>query len=133
GRSRRTQDGRTVGTVAYLPPEQALGGEVTPRADLYSLGALLYECLTGRPPFLGDDPVAIISQHINTPPVAPSWHRADCPKALEALVLRLLAKDPTARPESATDVLAALAAITAEPAQTTARAEPDERSLDALA
>ena len=93
-RSRLTQEGMIVGTVAYLPPEQALGGEVTPRADLYSLGALLYELLTGRPPFLGDDPVSVISQHINTPPVAPSWHAPDCPRALEALVLRLLAKDP---------------------------------------
>ena len=87
-----------VGTVAYMPPEQALGGEVTPRADLYSLGAMLYELLTGRPPFLGDDAVAMISQHINTPPVAPSWHAPDCPRALQALVLRLLAKDPSERP-----------------------------------
>ena len=79
-RSRLTQAGMIVGTVAYMPPEQALGGEVTPRSDLYSLGAMLYECLTGRPPFLGDEPVAIIGQHINTPPVAPSWHRADCPQ-----------------------------------------------------
>ena len=77
--------------------------------------------------------MAVISQHINTPPVAPSWHRADCPRALEALVLRLLAKDPLTRPESATDVLAALAAIEAEPATAAARTEPDERSLDALA
>jgi tetratricopeptide (TPR) repeat protein len=132
-RSRLTQEGMIVGTVAYLPPEQALGGEVTPRADLYSLGALLYEFLTGRPPFLGDDPVGIISQHINTPPVAPSWHRADCPKALEALVLRLLAKDPTSRPESAADVLAALAAIQPTAAQVEPSAAPDEHSLDALA
>ena len=63
-----------VGTVSYMPPEQAMGGEVTPRADLYSLGAMLYEMVTGRPPFLGDESVAIISQHINTPPVAPTWH-----------------------------------------------------------
>ena len=132
-RSRLTQEGMIVGTVAYLPPEQALGGEVTPRADLYSLGALLYECLTGRPPFLGDDPVAVIGQHINTPPVAPSWHRPDCPRALEALVLRLLSKDPMARPESASDVLAALAAIESAPVPTATRSEPDERSLDALA
>ena len=59
-------------TVSYMPPEQAMGGEVTPRADLYSLGAMLYEMVTGRPPFLGDDSVAIIGQHINTPPVAPT-------------------------------------------------------------
>jgi len=64
--------------------------------------------VTGRPPFLGDDSVAIIGQHINTPPVAPTWHNGQCPRSLEALMLRLLAKDPSERPGSASDVLAAL-------------------------
>ena len=100
-----------VTTVSYMPPEQALGGEVTPKSDLYSLGAMLYEMVTGRPPFLGDDSVAIIGQHINTPPVAPTWHNGECPRALDALILRLLAKDPAERPESATDVLSALVAV----------------------
>ena len=81
---------------------------MTPRADLYSLGAMLYEMVTGRPPFLGDDSVAIIGQHINTPPVAPTWHNGQCPRPLEALILRLLAKDPSERHGSASDVLAAL-------------------------
>ena len=103
-----------VGTVSYMPPEQAMGGEVTPQADLYSLGAMLYELVTGRPPFLGDDAVAIIGQHINTPPVAPSWHNPACPRDLEALILRLLAKDPAQRPAHAGDVLTALAAVDVE-------------------
>ena len=55
-----------------------MGGEVTPRSDLYSLRAMLYEMTCGRLPFLGDDPVAIIGQHINTPPVAPTWHNESC-------------------------------------------------------
>ncbi len=110
-RSRLTTEGMMVGTVSYMPPEQAMGGEVTPRSDLYSLGAMLYEMVTGRPPFLGDDSVAIIGQHINTPPVAPTWHNSECPRSLDALVLRLLAKDPAERPESASDVLAALDAL----------------------
>ena len=80
--SRLTQHGMMVGTVSYMPPEQAMGGEVTAKADLYSLGAMLYEMVTGRPPFVGDDSVAIIGQHINTPPVSPTWHRADLPPAL---------------------------------------------------
>ena len=102
-RSRLTQEGLMVGTVAYMPPEQALGRTPDASSDLYAAGATLYEMLTGRPPFLGDDAVAIISQHINTRPVAPSWHRSEIPQRLEALVLELLEKDPAARPPGALD------------------------------
>ena len=113
-----------------------MGGEVTPQSDLYSLGAMLYEMVTGRPPFLGDDSVAIIGQHINTPPVAPTWHNSSCPRALDALILRLLAKDPSERPESASDVLAALDAIDLAAdvgAQGLAPLRGEEHSLDSLA
>jgi len=109
--SRLTQSGMMVGTYYYMPPEQAMGGEVTAKADLYSLGAMLYEMVTGRPPFPGDDAVAVIGQHINTPPVSPSWHRPDLPSPLAALIMRLLEKDPQKRPASATEVLKALEAI----------------------
>jgi tetratricopeptide (TPR) repeat protein len=111
--SRLTKSGMMVGTYYYMPPEQAMGGEVTAKADLYSLGAMLYERVTGRPPFTGDDSVAIIGQHINTPPVSPSWHRPDLPSPLAALILRLLEKDPQKRPASAADVLKALETIEA--------------------
>jgi tetratricopeptide (TPR) repeat protein len=106
-----TQPGMMVGTVTYMPPEQAMGSKVTAKADLYSLGAMLYEMVTGRPPFVGDDSIAIIGQHINTPPVSPTWHQADLPPALETLILQLLEKDPEKRPESAAVVLQALEAI----------------------
>jgi tetratricopeptide (TPR) repeat protein len=111
--SRLTQHGMMVGTVSYMPPEQAMGGEVTAKADLYSSGAMLYEMVTGRPPYVGDDSIAIIGQHINTPPVSPSWHRADLPPALETLILQLIEKDPAKRPDSAAVVLQALEAIEA--------------------
>ena len=133
-RSRLTQEGMMVGTVSYMPPEQAMGGEVTPRSDLYSLGAMLYEMVCGRPPFLGDDSVAIIGQHINTPPVAPTWHNSECPRALEALILRLLAKDPSERPESAADVLTALEGIDLTVSGEETAPERDEaHALDSLA
>ena len=110
-RSRLTQAGMMVGTVAYMPPEQATGGEVTQRSDLYSLGCMLYEMVCGRAPFVGEESVAIIGQHLNTPPVAPTWHRPDLPSGLEALILRLLEKDPGKRPDSAAEVRQALAAV----------------------
>ena len=136
-RSRLTQEGMMVGTMSYMPPEQAIGGEVSPKMDLYSLGAMLYEMVTGRPPFLGDDAVAIIGQHINTPPVNPTWHNRQCPRPLEALIMRLLAKNPLERPESATDVLSALDAIDlatyVEPFPGRAAANDEGHALDSLA
>ena len=103
-RSRLTKEGMMVGTVAYMAPEQALGQEVDARADLYSLGALLYELLTGRPPFVGPDAVSVISQQINTPPMAPWWHNPAVPKELGGVVLELLAKTPEERPAGAAEV-----------------------------
>ncbi len=123
--SRLTQSGMMVGTFHYMPPEQAMGGEVTAKADLYSLGAMLYEMVTGRPPFVGDDVYSIIGQHINTPPVSPSWHRPELTPALEALILQLLEKDPQRRPASADHVRQVLESVEAgtisqEPSRETA-------------
>ena len=111
GRSRLTQHGLMVGTFGYMPPEQALGGEATPQSDLYSLGAMLYEMVTGKRPFEGDSPTAVISQHLNATPVAPSWHTEHCPPPLEDLILTLLAKEPAQRPVSAAVVVASLEGI----------------------
>jgi hypothetical protein len=111
-RVRLTQDGTFVGTAAYIAPEQAMGAAADARSDLYALGCVLYEMVTGRVPFAGNDMVSVISQHIETAPVAPSWHNPQVPRALDALILQLLAKSPEDRPQSADALLSALNAVT---------------------
>ncbi len=111
GRSRLTQSGMLVGTVGYMAPEQALGGQVDGRSDLYALGAVLYVGVAGRPPFESEDPISVITQHINVPPVAPHWHNPATPPALESVILKLLAKDPADRPGSAAAVAQALESL----------------------
>ncbi len=111
GGTRFTAEGAMVGTVAYMAPEQGLGRAADARSDIYSLGALLYELLCGVPPFVGDSTAAIVSQHVSTTPVAPSWHRSGVPAALEQLLLKMLAKSPTTRPQGATDVRESLEVI----------------------
>jgi predicted Ser/Thr protein kinase len=105
-----TQTGAVLGTAAYLSPEQARGDPVDARSDIYSLGAVLYEMLTGRPPFTGDSPVAIAYAHVNDPPDPPSAHRPGVPPELEAVTMRALAKDPNDRYGSAGEFRDALAA-----------------------
>ncbi|MFD9983528.1 serine/threonine-protein kinase [Streptomyces massasporeus] len=91
--TRLTATGMTVGTPAYLSPEQLTGGAVDGRSDQYSTGCLLYELLTGRPPFSGDSPFAVMHQHISKEPVAPSELRPLIPAAVDEVVLRALSKD----------------------------------------
>ena len=129
GRS-RVSGGTMVGTVAYLSPEQALGDSSGPESDLYSLGALLYEMLTGRPPFGGDDAVTIISQHLHADPVPPSRRNPEVPEALDRIVLELLAKSPDERPEGAAEVRKRLETALSEPEEKEERAE---NPLDRLA
>jgi len=109
--SRVSTEGALIGTLFYLAPEQALGQPVDGRADLYALGVMLYELVTDRLPFAGDDPLSVISQHIHAPVEPPHIHRADLPSALEAVILKLLAKQPGDRFASAHDVELALAEI----------------------
>lgn len=97
-----------IGTAAYFSPEQAKGEPVDGRADLYSAGIVLYELLTGRPPFRGDTPVAVAYQHVSETPVTPSEVMETVPRALDAVVLRAIAKDPFQRYQDAAGFRTAL-------------------------
>ena len=99
-----TQTAQVIGTAQYLSPEQARGERVDARSDLYSTGCLLYELLTGRPPFLGDSPVAIAYQHVRENPVPPSQLDPEIPAWADSIVLRAMAKDPADRYQSAADM-----------------------------
>jgi serine/threonine-protein kinase len=94
---RLTTTGMTLGTVQYYAPEQAQGEIVSPSADVYALGIVLYEMLTGRTPFDGDTPVAIAMKHIQDEPDPPSMYNPRIPQGLERVIMRCLAKDPRER------------------------------------
>ncbi|MBG0716641.1 Stk1 family PASTA domain-containing Ser/Thr kinase [Microbacterium sp. 2C] len=97
-----------LGTAAYFSPEQAKGEPVDSRADVYSAGVVLYELLTGRPPFRGESPVAVAYQHVSETPLAPSELVETVPRSLDAVALRALAKDPFQRYQDAASFRAAL-------------------------
>ncbi|HMK08817.1 MAG TPA: protein kinase [Anaerolineales bacterium] len=99
--SRLTETGEVVGTVFYIAPEQAMGHTVDGRADLYALGVVLYELITGELPFTAENALAVISLHLHAPVVSPRARRPDLPPALESVILRLLAKRPEDRPSTA--------------------------------
>ncbi len=106
--SQMTEVGSIIGTAQYLSPEQARGQPVQPQADLYSLGVVLYEMLTGHVPFEGDSAVAIAFKHVSEPPAPPSELNPLVPPALEQVVMRALAKDPARRYASADEMAADL-------------------------
>jgi beta-lactam-binding protein with PASTA domain/tRNA A-37 threonylcarbamoyl transferase component Bud32 len=103
-----TQTAQVIGTAQYLSPEQARGERVDARSDLYSAGCLLYELLTGRPPFTGDSPVAIAYQHVRENPVPPSRVDPDVPSWADAIVLKAMAKSPDDRYQTAAEMRADL-------------------------
>src|ERR1700729_3583678 len=104
----KTQTAQVIGTAQYLSPEQARGERVDARSDLYSTGCLLYELLTGRPPFTGDSPVAIAYQHVRENPIPPSQVDPELPAWCGAIRLKAMAKSPADRYQTAADMRADL-------------------------
>ena len=99
-----TQTSAVIGTAQYLSPEQARGDAVDARSDVYSLGCVLYEMLTGEPPFVGDSPVAVAYQHVREDPVSPSQRYEGISADLDAVVLKALAKNPENRYQTAAEM-----------------------------
>ena len=103
-----TQTAAVVGTAAYLSPEQARGEHVDARSDLYSTGCLLYELVTGVPPFVGDSPIAVAYQHVREDPVPPSRYDTSLSTDVDAVVLKAMAKNPANRYQTSQEMRADL-------------------------
>ncbi len=108
GASTMTQTSAVIGTAQYLSPEQARGEAVDARSDVYATGCVLYELLCGQPPFVGDNPVSVAYQHVREDPRPPSDTNRDVTPAIDAIVLKALAKNPANRYQSAGEMRADL-------------------------
>ena len=113
--TRLTHTGSPIGSPAYMAPEQAMGGAVGPRTDLYALGVLLHELVSGNVPFAGATALGVLHRHLYEAPAPLRQLRPEVPEPLESLVLRLLAKDPQHRPAGGQDVYRELAALLPSP------------------
>jgi DNA-binding CsgD family transcriptional regulator/signal transduction histidine kinase len=134
GEARLTRDDALVGTAYYMAPETIAGGIVDGRADLYAIGTVLYEMLTGRPPFAGNDTLTVISQILHAPVTEPRVLNIKLPDDLEVVLMRLLAKSPDERYASANEVLAALPEVDMPGAETGAslRSTPSPNESSSL-
>ena len=110
-----TMTDKAIGTVYYISPEQASGGEIDARSDLYSLGAMMYEMATGQMPFTGDSPVSVALMQVNETPTAPREINPHIPAGLEQIIMRAMEKDPAARYQSAEEMLSHLLKLRENP------------------
>lgn len=127
-----TQTALVLGTAPYMSPEQALGQPADARSDIYSLGCVLYEMLTGEPPFMADVPAGVMHQHVRVAPRPPVSLNPAIPPALNALVLQMLAKSPDERPQTASEVRDRLREVVAQPS-TPLAVPPSSPAEDAVA
>jgi eukaryotic-like serine/threonine-protein kinase len=127
-----TQTALVLGTAPYMSPEQALGQPADARSDIYSLGCVLYEMLTGEPPFMAEVPAAVMHQHVRVAPRPPVVLSPQVPPALNLLVLEMLAKSPDDRPQTTAEVRDRLRKAVAEPS-TPSAVPPSDAGVDAMA
>ncbi|MGN1095476.1 MAG: protein kinase [Eubacteriales bacterium] len=119
---------KAIGTVYYISPEQSGGRKIDARADIYSLGVMLYEMVTGKLPFTADDPVAVIYKHINDAPVSPMKLNPNIPKGLEQIILIAMEKNPQNRYQSAAQMLRHIRRLKIEPSTVFIQPKPAPRT-----
>jgi len=109
--ARLTRTGVLLGTPTYMAPEQVRARTIDARTDIYSLGVIMYEIFTGRPPYVADDPMAILFQHVTGNPTPPRQLRPDIPAAVEAIILKAMWVDPAKRFQSMDDLRRSIIAL----------------------
>jgi len=102
--ARLTKTGILLGTPTYMAPEQVRARTIDARTDIYSLGVIMYEIFTGRPPYVADDPMAVLFQHVEGNPTPPRQLRSDIPPGLEAIILKAMSVDPVKRFQTMDDL-----------------------------
>jgi formylglycine-generating enzyme required for sulfatase activity/ABC-type branched-subunit amino acid transport system substrate-binding protein/Flp pilus assembly protein TadD/predicted Ser/Thr protein kinase len=125
-----TASGAIIGTPAYMSPEQGMGQPVDARCDIYSLGVVLYELVTGRVPFQAETPLAVLLKHLNAPLPPPRQIKPDLPEAVERVILKAMAKSPDDRYQNVRELVTALDQAVVDAAEERSRPQPPEDQLE---